>query len=513
MQYEDLEDVPIWLSKVGPYHNPQEVYSYYSLPFCRPESRLQPETRLGGLGEILEGNELQNSDLPLRFKENVEETKVCVMGPLDEPSAQLLAFAVSNHYWYQLFIDELPIWGMVGEILAEEEVIEALERDGEKGGEGGVGGLGSLLGAGAPKAHGIADLTFLYTHRNLTLRYNGDRIVEATLVSERPQQIEAGRSFTLSYSVRWEETDLPFERRMDRYLESSFFEHRVRWFSLFNAFLLVAFLCGLVALILMRTLRADFARYLREEDGLSLSSSGDAEMGGEAGEEGEAGGVVIAASAAADDSGWKQCHGDIFRRPPSVRLYSALLGTGVQLLLLAFIVVLSAFAGSLYLDRGAVMRAALVAYALTSAVSGFISGRFYRQQFLPESEAPDWIGVMLLSAGLFPACLFGSVFMLNLFAVGGGLHNALSLVTLLKIVSCWPRTGCGLCVGYFFCPLFNHVSFRCIWLGCFVFALLCFAVRPVVVHLASPQRRRHHRRPPFRRGLLLGCGLCEAPCG
>ena len=37
----------LWLSKVGPYHNPQETYSVYALPFCRPAAKLQPETRIG----------------------------------------------------------------------------------------------------------------------------------------------------------------------------------------------------------------------------------------------------------------------------------------------------------------------------------------------------------------------------------------------------------------------------------------------------------------------------------
>jgi len=37
----------VWLSKVGPYHNPQETYSYYALPFCKPEIKFQPETRIG----------------------------------------------------------------------------------------------------------------------------------------------------------------------------------------------------------------------------------------------------------------------------------------------------------------------------------------------------------------------------------------------------------------------------------------------------------------------------------
>ncbi len=40
-----------------------------------------------------------------------------------------------------------------------------------------------------------------------------------------------------------------------------------------------------------------------------------------------------------DESGWKQVHGDVFRAPQCLALYSALLGTGFQLLILAFSVI------------------------------------------------------------------------------------------------------------------------------------------------------------------------------
>lgn len=403
MQYEDGEDVSVWLSKVGPYHNPQEVYSYYSLPFCRPTNHLVPETRIGGLGEILEGNELQNSDIPVTFGVDVDHAPVCRM-TLDAAAAQLLAYAVSNHYWYQLFIDELPVWGMVGEILAEEDVIQELESHTEK-------------------PHGIADLTYLYTHKNFTIAYRGNQIIEVSMTSEGAVQIEPDRNYELTYSVHWVPTERSFTRRFDRYLDNNFFEHQIHWFSLFNSFMMVVFLCGLVALILMRTLRADYARYMREEE--------DAETGGEPG-------------IASDDSGWKQVHGDVFRRPPHVMLHSALIGTGVQLVLLSLLVIVAAFAGALYVDRGAVMKAALIVYGLTSAVSGFISGRFYRQYFLPE-EAPNWINVMLLTAGLFPAGLFGSVLLLNIVAQLYGIHNTLSMLTVLKIVSETQRNAL-LCV-------------------------------------------------------------------
>ncbi|VDO78066.1 unnamed protein product [Schistosoma margrebowiei] len=43
---------------------------------------------------------------------------------------------------------------------------------------------------------------------------------------------------------------------------------RIHWFSIFNSFMMVLFLVALVCMILMRTLRRDYARY-NKEDGLS----------------------------------------------------------------------------------------------------------------------------------------------------------------------------------------------------------------------------------------------------
>ena len=41
---------------------------------------------------------------------------------------------------------------------------------------------------------------------------------------------------------------------------------QIHWFSIFNSFMMVIFLTGLVAIILMRTLRKDYARYAKTED-------------------------------------------------------------------------------------------------------------------------------------------------------------------------------------------------------------------------------------------------------
>ena len=58
----------LWVNKVGPYNNPQETYNYYHLPFCKPNQAVKPAHKWGGLGEVLQGNELIDSQLDLRFR-------------------------------------------------------------------------------------------------------------------------------------------------------------------------------------------------------------------------------------------------------------------------------------------------------------------------------------------------------------------------------------------------------------------------------------------------------------
>lgn len=66
-QYEDGDEVVLWMSTVGPYHNRQETYSYYSLPFCTGTKNVinhYHET----LAEALQGIELKFSGLDIEFK-------------------------------------------------------------------------------------------------------------------------------------------------------------------------------------------------------------------------------------------------------------------------------------------------------------------------------------------------------------------------------------------------------------------------------------------------------------
>jgi hypothetical protein len=159
------------------------------------------------------------------------------------------------------------------------------------------------------------------------------QIIHVNLTQESPKLVDAGKALDMTYSVKWEPTNVTFAHRFDVYLDYPFFEHQVitrfdsaikgtfctlvhmnfgchifpmsplpltmfvyiscqrtccvsyrvliissdhkycsrlqiHWFSIFNSFMMVIFLSGLVSMILMRTLRNDYAKYARDDEDL-----------------------------------------------------------------------------------------------------------------------------------------------------------------------------------------------------------------------------------------------------
>ena len=84
-QYKDGEPVRLWVNKVGPYDNPQETYNYYYLPFCAPRDAGKPKHKWGGLGEVLQGNELIDSQLEVKFKSKFIRVLYNVAGGTNGP--------------------------------------------------------------------------------------------------------------------------------------------------------------------------------------------------------------------------------------------------------------------------------------------------------------------------------------------------------------------------------------------------------------------------------------------
>ena len=64
------------------------------------------------------------------------------------------------------------------------------------------------------------------------------------------------------YTVKWKETEIPFEKRMEKYSQSSSLPHHleIHWFSIINSCVTVLLLTGFLATILMRVLKNDFMK-------------------------------------------------------------------------------------------------------------------------------------------------------------------------------------------------------------------------------------------------------------
>jgi len=107
---------------------------------------------------------------------------------------------------------------------------------------------------------------YIYTHKKFEFGFNGNQIVDVNMTTENKVLLTASTKITFSYEILWKKSSVKFEDRFDKYLDPNFFQHRIHWFSIFNSFMMVIFLVGLVSMILMRTLRKDYARYAKDEE-------------------------------------------------------------------------------------------------------------------------------------------------------------------------------------------------------------------------------------------------------
>ena len=92
---------------------------------------------------------------------------------------------------------------------------------------------------------------YVYTKRTLKVSYNKDRVIKVDLTSEPASLVEVKQGAKLKFEldVQWTKTNTPFHSRFDRYLDHAFFKHQIHWFSIFNSFMMVLFLMGLLIVL------------------------------------------------------------------------------------------------------------------------------------------------------------------------------------------------------------------------------------------------------------------------
>jgi transmembrane 9 superfamily member 3 len=431
------------------------------LPYCAPKTKHHPDAENStnkfnknawqSIGEHLSGHSLRHSGHDITFDFQTK-TESCTTKPLNEAEAAKFRHAIQHRWFYQMYLDDLPVWGMVGELLPPETgSLTVKEKDD-------LARLDHVMD--------VADLgnyvPYVYTSRNLVIRYHDNQIVEVDLTSDPAtlQKVAAGIKVTFALTVKWESTTNEFNSRFDRYLDHEFFKHPIHWFSVFNSFMMVLFLTGLVGLILLRTLRRDYARYGLvgdmeeggERDSLLMDDDDDkiskAQQGHNSG----------------DDAGWKQVHGDVFRAPVFLPLFAALIGTGWQLVVLSlsviFFAVLGPLHGEVHEERGEIFHSVIICYSLSSIVAGYTSGQFFKMYYpttaaarrLGADKTSLWQAVMGLTVLLLPTVTVIIVSVLNFVSLIYGTINTIPFLVIVKLFLIWvcvsvPLTVAGTMLG------------------------------------------------------------------
>jgi len=239
------------------------------------------------------------------------------------------------------------------------------------------------------------------------------------------QKVAVG-SLLFTYGVEWRQSEVRWASRWDVYLSMNHaVPDKVHWFSIVNSVLIVLFLAFMVAMILIRTLHKDISKYNKV-----MTDEEKAEE--------------------REETGWKLVHADVFRPPAEYpMLFCVMVGTGTQLLISAFFLILfSAFGFLSPANRGSIMIAMLLIFALLGAVAGFTSARLYKT-----FKGKQWQKCTLLTATLFPGLVFTVFFLLDMLVWSYGSTGAVPMLTMLAVLTLWfgisvPLVFLGAFFGY-----------------------------------------------------------------
>jgi len=307
------------------------------------------------------------------------------------------------------------------------------------------------------RAYSQPDTYYIFNHVDITISYHsgqdedwgkylggalGGRIVAVKLVPRSinhgddpkgkcqdssagpmaiPGDLKEDIGITYTYSIDFKQNqETKWSSRWDYILESM--PHtNIQWFSILNSLVIVLFLSGMVAMILLRTLHKDIARYNQ------IDSGEDAQ----------------------EEFGWKLVHGDVFRPPRKGMLLSVLLGSGVQLLSMASITLIFACLGFLSpANRGALMTCALVLFVCLGTPAGYVASRIYKS-----FGGEKWKSNVLLTSMLCPGIVFAHFFIMNLVLWYYGSSAAIPFFTLVALLALWfgvsvPLTFVGAYFGF-----------------------------------------------------------------
>lgn len=432
-EYVDGERVDISVHKLSSpkTHLP---YDYYSLPFCKPPEIVRAAENLG---EVISGARIQNS--PYEIYMGKSEFKIACRSVLTKAQKAALTIKVRQDYRVHMIMDNLPA---ATKMIAE--MADGTKKDMyDRGFRLGFMGSKDIPGTDPNKPYINNHLRFIVKyHKSDT--FAGARIVgfeveaysvkhsfegewnakEPKLTSvplrpDLPPMPAWSPEIIFTYDVVWEHSTIAWASRWDLYLYMG--DDQVHWFSILNSLVIVLLLSGIVAMIMVRTLRRDLAEYNSAEEKEELL----------------------------EESGWKLVHADVLRTPPNVTLLAVSVGTGMQLLCMAIISIICAMLGFLSpANRGSMLTVTLLLFVLMGCTAGFSAAVTYKS-----FKGSQWRALTLLTAFLFPGIVFLLFFLLNFFIWGKHSSGAVPFGTMFALLCIWflisfPLVWVGVWLGF-----------------------------------------------------------------
>lgn len=407
----------------------QLPYDYYTMPYCKPNPIVYSAENLG---EVLRGDRIENSLYSLEMRNDMQCSVVCKIDSLSEQQTKDFETKIEEEYRVNMILDNLPV-AMVKIRATEDGEGETVERKTYE--------RGYPVGFKASVEEGGEEKSFLHNHLRFTILYHKDQETDLSRIvgfevepfsvkhefeepwddvsptlttcnpgrmqyvthGLAPQIVEEGSEVIFSYDVLYKQSDIRWASRWDTYL--LMVDDQIHWFSIINSMMIVLFLSGMVALIMLRTLHRDISRYNQ------LETSEEAQ----------------------EESGWKLVHGDVFRTPEASGLLAVHVGTGVQILACTFVTLAFAILGFLSpANRGGLGTAMVLLFTFMGFLNGYVSGVFYKI-----FKGPDWKGNAGLAAMMFPGVLFGVFTFLNFFIWTQKSSGAIPFGTFFILVFLW----------------------------------------------------------------------------
>ncbi|XP_010942081.1 transmembrane 9 superfamily member 8 [Elaeis guineensis] len=416
----------------------QLPYSYYSLPYCQPNSIVDSAENVG---EVLRGDRIENSLYVFEMREPQMCRIVCRI-TLNDKDVKDLNEKIDDEYCVNMILDNLPL---VVPIKRRDQDSPTVYQHGFY-----VGVKGQYTGSKDEKY-------FIHNHLSFLVNYHKDEQLDVSRIvgfevkpfsvrheyegewngnktrlstcdphsqrtvsnSDYPQEVEANKEIIFTYDVEFKESDVKWASRWDTYLLMA--DDQIHWFSIVNSLMIVLFLSGMVAMIMLRTLYRDISKYNQ------LETQEEAQ----------------------EETGWKLVHADVFRPPANSDLLCVYVGSGVQLFGMLLVTMIFAVLGFLSpSNRGALMTAMLLLWVFMGSFAGYSSAHLYKM-----FKGTDWKKITLSTAFMFPAVVFAIFFVLNSIIWGEKSSGAVPFTTMFALVLLWfgisvPLVFLGSYVGF-----------------------------------------------------------------